>query len=192
MDHQLTRQKCLECVQEHVFCWVETLFGCHEVTEQPYSFNRSPCKWAPWSTDQRHREKYVPAVSNAWTEGISQAAWLLFLFFNTHWSSSNFSPSSSLPPFPFFYCFGLNLGRGEVSCRDLDLGRQDFLPWLSAWGDVDQFPILCSAGHWAMVCVDQEIPSCFVAHNTFISATEPKLLFCFSFFFDETVRTLFL
>lgn len=101
-------------------------------------------------------------------------------------------PLLPFPLFPFFYYFGLNLGRGEVSYRDLDLGRQDFLPWLSAWGDADQFPILCSAGHWAMVCVDQEIPSCFVPHNAFISATEPKLLFCFSFFFDETVRTLFL
>lgn len=37
-------------------------------------------------------------------------------------------PSPASPPFPFFPYFGLNLGRGEVSCRDLDLGRQDFLP----------------------------------------------------------------
>lgn len=36
-------------------------------------------------------------------------------------------PPPPSPTFPFFYYFGFNLGRGEVSGRDLDLGRQDFL-----------------------------------------------------------------
>lgn len=27
--------------------------------------------------------------------------------------------------------------------------------------------------------VEQDVPSCFISHNAFISATEPKLLFAF-------------
>lgn len=82
---------------------------------------------------------------------------------------------------PSLHEFG---SRGEGVEGDRDLGEQDFLPGRPACGHTDQFLILHSAGLWVRDCVDQDIPSCFVSDNAFISATEPKLLFaCFLLFF---------
>lgn len=45
-------------------------------------------------------------------------------------------------------------------------------------GELDQFPILCSAGHFASrLLLIKKSPPVFVPRNAFISATEPKLLF---------------